>query len=508
MKILSIKLKNIGPYTDFSMDFTGEENVIEGMSRTGKTTVLNAIETLFSNSRNSLCKSMIKHGTSSGEITLKILVGSKEHTVVRVIGGGSSLIADEAANCSSQESLIEYLKLTPSDLNGIKVEKFFNGMTSREKRDLYLSTKGMEFPTMEGLEESENPISDKEAEIKFIKAQVSNLEEVVLKEEDVINVRLKEFEEDIKMINREDILKTIKSLEDKLPVLEDNKKKALSEYEEVSKSVVGAENKVRDLKKEVVDLDRDINSLKSGKCHFCGKDFKDDSKLKSLEDSKKEKEELIAKGNAAIISRKKKKEEALKKMNESSDPIKEVASEVSKLKETLKRLDDGSIIEALRTTLIKNEKKLEGFKSQLKKDEEILATYKDKVIPDFEKTINESLKTFYFKKGDVKIRIMDDLTKKLCFEVYYFGRSFNSLCGEETIFAKIEMAANMGSECVLMDGLESGGDDEILNKLCKDTGIQIIGTRRIQPKKVKASAKKLKPNEATESENNGGNDVE
>ena len=221
-----------------------------------------------------------------------------------------------------------------------------------------------------------------------------------------------------------------------------------------------------------------------GRCHFCGSSIKDDKKLSEIKKQKEESEALIIKGEAAIESRKKKRDEASLLMTNSSKPLEEAKSEISRLRETLKRLDDGSVIDALKKTLEKNTSKLNSLKEQLKNSEQVLTNYKDKVIISFEKEINDDFKTVYFKKEDVMIVIVDNDNKRTSFDIKFYGRSFNSLCGEETIFAKMEIAANIGAGCILIDGLESGGDDDMMKKFSKDLGVQIIGTRRIQAKKV------------------------
>ena len=492
MIIKGITLKNIGVHSSLKKEFNAGYNIIEGLSKTGKTTILNAIEAVFSSSNSSICRNIVNNKCPSGTIELIIENEGNEYKIKRTFGEGSEITVNQEV-CKNPASLIEYLKLKDSDLNGMRLERFFNNMSSKERRDLYLSSKGLVFPELDGFEDSENPIADKENAIKFSKSKIDDLEERIKSQKDLLNTKLKNFKDENKF-DKKKVEEEIKQNEDLLKEKEDEKKEITKRYEESSKSLNGAENKVKDLKKELSDLKRDLESLEKGKCHFCGSKIKDAEKEVNIKKQIQEKSDLIKKGESAIITRRAKKDEALKELNSSSDPIKNIASKIAELKESLKREDDGNIIKALKETLKKDEDKLDTLKKMIELDITTLNNYKDNIIPEFEKIINDSFVSVYFKKKEVKINIMDKISKKLCFDMLFYGRSFETLCGEETIFAKIDIAANIGSKCIIIDGLESGGDDNTFEKLCKKTGAQIIGTRRTSEIKIKQKEEKNEEN--------------
>ena len=80
----------------------------------------------------------------------------------------------------------------------MRLERFFNNMSSKERRDLYLSSKGLVFPELDGFEDSENPIADKESAIKFSKSKIDDLEERIKSQKDLLNTKLKNFKDENK----------------------------------------------------------------------------------------------------------------------------------------------------------------------------------------------------------------------------------------------------------------------------------------------------------------------
>ena len=473
MKIKKIALQNIGVYEkkEFSFD---EFFLITGRPRIGKTTVLNAIQSIFLNSNSFMCKNITSYNSDTGYVMIELENLLEKYTIKRSFGSKKAISVNDV-KCKDEKSLIEFLKLTPSDISGIFSENFFDGsMTGREKRDAIFAAHEIKMPDLLGYEGEDNPIKSIDEDIRFkeklIKDNSSNLEN----KKKLLEEKISGFE-----YTKEDYEKLNEDFAENLNVLNKMNEEYNSKENEIKKvreSVNSAIKGIAEFESKYSEVEDSLNKISTGKCPMCGSEIagkEKEEKIKELEDKKENFKRSIDKGKKIKKEREsilKEKEEFLKQINKD---IININKNIEQIKNKLSSENNENVMDILKKDVTDLEEKISLLEKEVEDLKNKKKEYTEKVLPDIETNINNMYVTGYFKSVDISI-FKENFEPD--FSIKFDGKDFKSLSGEEKIFAKMELASFLGSKCILMDGLESCDHTKLKVESCK-LGIQVIGTK-------------------------------
>ena len=337
MRILSVHLRNIRSYVDGLIEFPKGSILLSGDIGSGKSTVLLSIEfALFGlKKRGEGGKMLLRHGASSGSVTLKMRIDSKEVTIERTLKKKSSGV--QQGDCSIvMDGVVSRLSPVEMKSRVFSLLGYPGGVVGKREDLIYRFTvytpqeamKSIIFESAEdrletirrifGIDRYKRIIDNSEILSRALRVRASYLdegssgisakeEELRRKEEEIANLKKRAavLSEDIEKIGAR-----LKSLKEELGRLKEKKERVLSlkrKIETISVSITNKTNELSTYTKERESIKGEVEELVSRSSSIregLPPEFRRDDSLKTIDSSNESVRRRIKEATSLIMDAK------------------------------------------------------------------------------------------------------------------------------------------------------------------------------------------------------------